>query len=222
MPLDIKQSFLEMQFLLPFLKGVGLGASLIMVIGAQNAYVLSQGFRKRHVFATAFVCSLCDAILIIIGIAGVGTLVASSPTFTQIASWGGTIFLLGYGLKAFYSAFSNRSLEAADPENQSTRLKTTLLTVLAISLLNPHVYLDTVVLLGSIGGQLPLGERIWFGAGAVCASILWFFSLGYGAKRLAPLFKKPMAWRILDGVTGGIMWVIAGSLVWSMFPDFLH
>ena len=211
-----------MQVLLPFLKGVGLGASLIIVIGAQNAYVLSQGFKKRSVFATAFVCSLCDATLIVIGIAGVGTLVASNPIFTQIASWGGTIFLFGYGLKAFYSAFSNRALEASENKEPSGGLKIAILTALAISLLNPHVYLDTVVLLGSIGGQLPLQERIWFGAGAVCASILWFFSLGYGAKRLAPLFKNPMAWRILDGVAGGIMWAVAGSLAWSILKNPLQ
>lgn len=204
-----------MSFLFPFLKGAGLGASLIIAIGAQNAYVLSQGIKQRFVWPTVIVCSLCDVVLIVIGIAGIGTVVASNPILTQTAAWGGALFLFGYGAKAFYFSFSNQSLDASDNEKQTANLKIAILTALAISLLNPHVYLDTVVLLGSIGGQLPPWERIWFGSGAACASLVWFFSLGFGAKWLAPLFKKPSAWRILDAFVGIIMWIIALSLVLS-------
>jgi len=198
---------------MPTLRGLALGASLIIAIGAQNAYVLSQGLRRQHVFAVALVCSLCDAALITLGVAGVGTIIASSQVLTQGAAWGGAAFLLWYGFGSFRSAFRRRAMDEVDAPQETARLGQTLLKTLAVSLLNPHVYLDTVVLIGSIGGQYAAAERPLFGLGAVTASFAWFFGLGYGAAVLTPLFRRPIAWRVLDTLIGCIMWAIAASLI---------
>lgn len=200
---------------MPYLRGLGLSASLIIAIGAQNAFVLAQGLRRQHVLAVALVCSLCDALLITLGVAGVGTVIASNQVLTQVAAWGGAAFLLWYGLSAFRLALKPRALDVSDAPIEARRLGQTLLKTLAVSLLNPHVYLDTVVLLGSIGGQYAAAERPLFALGAATASFVWFFGLGYGAAILTPLFRRPIAWRILDGVVGVIMWTIALGLVRS-------
>jgi L-lysine exporter family protein LysE/ArgO len=199
----------------PLLKGFSLGAGLIIAIGAQNAFVLRQGLKRLHVFATASVCTLCDAILILLGVNGLGTLIASFPALNAVTTWGGVLFLLVYGLRAFKGAIAPAPLEDYGVADQSESLYGTVLTALALSLLNPHVYLDTVVLLGSVGAQYPANSRIYFAAGAMLASAIWFFSLSYGAAWLMPLFKRRMAWRVLDGIVGCIMWVIAASLAWS-------
>ena len=194
-----------------FWQGLGLGAGLIIAIGAQNAFVLRQGLKKQHVFLAALVCTLCDAALITLGVAGFGTIVSSHPVLTNLAAWGGAIFLLIYGLRAFWSVFKAQGLE---PEGSVTlSRRDAVLTTLAVSLLNPHVYLDTVVLLGGIGGQFVGQHRVLYGVGAVTASSVWFFSLAYGATRLGPLFRRPLAWRILDAAIGLIMWSIAFALV---------
>ncbi len=196
-----------------FWQGLGLGFGLIVAIGAQNAFVLRQGLKHQGVFLTALICVLCDALLITLGVAGFGSFVSSHPILTAIAAWGGALFLFVYGLRAFVSALKPGQLEADTGEASSKH--SVLLTALAVSLLNPHVYLDTVVLLGSLGGQFSGAARTAFGAGAVTASSLWFFGLAYGATRLGPLFRRPSAWRILDLVIGLIMWGIAASLVWG-------
>ena len=188
-----------------------MGAGLIVAIGAQNAFVLRQGLQKRQVFITALVCVLCDAALIVLGVAGFGTLVSSSALLSAVAAWGGAVFLFVYGARAFRSAFRAGGLETQSGPILTRR--EAVLTTLAVSLLNPHVYLDTVVLLGSIGGQFRGGARAAFGAGAVTASTVWFFGLAYGAARLGPLFRRPLAWRVLDVVIGIVMWSIAASLV---------
>lgn len=203
------------QSLAPLLQGFGLGAGLIIAIGAQNAFVLRQGLRRLHVFVTALICTLCDATLIALGVAGFGTLIASTPLLTTLATWGGAAFLLVYGFRAFRSALLPTALDADAPVRQSTTLRSTVLAVLALSLLNPHVYLDTVVLVGSIDGQYPPRERMAFAIGAMLASCTWFFSLAYGAAWLAPLFRRPLAWRVLDVLIGCVMWTIAASLLWS-------
>ncbi len=194
-----------------FWQGLGLGAGLIIAIGAQNAFVLRQGLKKQHVFFTALVCTLCDAALITLGVAGFGSVVASYPVLTNLAAWGGAAFLFVYGWRAFLAVFKAAGLEAEGSATLSRR--DAVLTALAVSLLNPHVYLDTVVLLGGIGGQFGGQNRVLYGAGAVTASSVWFFSLAYGATRLGPLFRRPLSWRILDAVIGLIMWSIAFSLV---------
>jgi len=197
------------------LQGFALGASLIIAIGAQNAFVLRQGLKRVHVFLSASVCTLCDMVLITLGVAGLGTLISTNPILTQVATWGGAAFLLYYGFRSFRSAFKTNTLEAESAQGQPVRMRDTLVTLLAISLLNPHVYLDTVVLVGSIGAHYPENERIYFALGAMCASLVWFFGLAYGAAWLAPLFRRPMAWRILDALVGCVMWSIAGTLIWS-------
>lgn len=198
-------------------KGFFLSATLIIAIGAQNAFVLRQGLTRRHVFATALVCSLSDAFLISLGVAGAGAVFASSPLLTAIATWGGAIFLVVYGLRSFWSALRPNSLKAARGDSQPQTLRATILAALAFSYLNPHVYLDTVVLLGSIGANFPAVERPLFAIGAMSASFVWFFSLAYGAAWLAPLFRRPIVWQVLDVLIGLIMWAIAASLLIDFF-----
>jgi L-lysine exporter family protein LysE/ArgO len=200
-------------FIVAFAQGIGLGGGLIVAIGAQNAYVLRQGLRREFPFAVATVCFACDLALIGLGAGGFGSLVAAFPALTKVAAWGGAAFLAWYGLRALRSALKPGALEAdRGPAGTPSRGRA-VVTALALSLLNPHVYLDTVVLIGGIAGQYALAERPWFAAGAMSASFLWFYGLVVGARWLAPLFKKPVAWRILDLLIAAVMWSIALSLL---------
>lgn len=199
----------------PLVQGFGLGAALIIAIGAQNAFVLQQGLKQRHVFATALICTVCDALLIVLGVAGLGTIISHSQTLTAIATWGGVLFLLVYGLRSFRSALRPASLDENESTLEGSTLRGTILAVLGVSLLNPHVYLDTVVLVGSVGARHAGAGRMAFAAGAALASFTWFFGLAYGSAWLAPLFRRPAAWRILDLAVGAIMWAIAASLAWG-------
>ena len=192
------------------LAGFALGFSLILAIGAQNAFVLRQGLRRAHVFWTCLVCALSDAVLIALGVAGFGALAEGWPWFAVAMRWGGAAFLIWYGARSLRAALAGgAALRAA--RDEATSLRRTLLTVLAFTWLNPHVYLDTVVLIGSISAQY--AERLAFGLGAVLASFTFFFGLGYGARLLAPVFARPAAWRVLDAVIGLTMWAIAASLL---------
>jgi L-lysine exporter family protein LysE/ArgO len=196
--------------------GFALGLSLIMAIGAQNAFVLRQGLQRQHVFAVAAICALIDATLISLGAGGFGAIVSSHPTITAVAAWGGVAFLVVYGGRSFLAALHPGSLDSrGTPAEKDTSLRAIVSATLAVSLLNPHVYLDTVVLLGSVAAQYPAGVRAFFALGAMSASAVWFFSLAYGARLLAPLFARPIAWRVLDVLIGCIMWWIAGSLAWG-------
>ncbi len=205
--------------MLPFLQGIGIGGGLIIAIGAQNAFVLSQGVRRNFPIQTAAVCSLCDATLILLGVTGVGSLVATNPILIQFASWFGALFLICYGARSFRSAIQGGSLDASAEAIPSRRKL--LLATLALTLLNPHVYLDTIVLVGGFSGQLSQTERYLFGAGAMTASVIWFFSLSLGAVLLAPLFRKPIAWRLLDGFVCLTMWGIAISLLWPKLQLYI-
>jgi L-lysine exporter family protein LysE/ArgO len=196
-----------------WIKGFTLGASLIIAIGSQNAFVLRQGLRREHVLTICSICFICDALLILLGVGGFGTLVASSPNLMTLARWGGALFLFIYGLRSFRSAFKPGTMQVETEDNPASCLKWAILTTLALTLLNPHVYLDTVVLLGSIAGQLSEKNRPIFAIGAVSASMVWFYGLGYGARLLTPLFRKQISWKILDTLIGFIMWAIAASLV---------
>ena len=196
-----------------FLKGLGIGASLIIAIGAQNAFVLRQGLLRQHVFTCALICTLCDMVLIYAGVAGVGALITAAPNLLVFAKWGGAAFLIIYGARSAWAAFHSGGMAAKDEVPRSHLA--TIVAALSFSLLNPHVYLDTVVLLGAVGGQQPENARGVFAAGAMTASTLWFFGLAYGARLLAPLFAKPIAWRILDGVIALVVWLIALSLLLS-------
>lgn len=194
-------------------QGFTLGAGLIVAIGAQNAFVLRQGLVRRHVLPLVLFCGVSDAILIAAGSAGFGGLVASSPLLLRIAAFGGAAFLGAYGLRAFRSAFKPQSLSAEGAANLP--LGRALATVAAFTFLNPHVYLDTVVLLGGIAGRYPIDQRAWFAGGAMMSSFTWFAALGYGARLLAPLFAKPVAWRVLDTLIGVVMTLLALSLLLS-------
>jgi L-lysine exporter family protein LysE/ArgO len=198
--------------MLAFFQGMGVGGGLIMAIGAQNAFVLSQGVRRNYPLQTALVCSVCDAALILVGISGVGALVASNPQLAQLATWFGALFLLWYGSRSLRSALQGNALTTTD--QQSLSRGQLLLATLALTFLNPHVYLDTVVLIGSISSHLSLSERYLFGAGAASASLVWFICLSVGAGLLAPLFRKPAAWRYLDSLVCLTMWSIAVTLLW--------
>ncbi|MEM9031129.1 MAG: LysE/ArgO family amino acid transporter [Pseudomonadota bacterium] len=196
-----------------WLAGFGLAFGLILAIGAQNAFVLRQGLRREHVFWVVLACALSDAVLIVAGVAGFGWIAEAAPWLRPVMTWGGAAFLFAYGFLSFRRALgSAQSLEAA--RGGGARLRPTLLTCFALTWLNPHVYLDTLVLIGSVSTDYgPM--RPAFGAGAVTASFTFFFSLGYGARLLAPVFAKPRSWRILDAGIGVVMWVIALSLVLS-------
>ena len=193
-----------------FLPGFALSLTLIMAIGAQNAFVLRQGLRREHVLPVCLVCAASDAILITAGVAGFGALAEAAPWFGPLMRYGGAAFLLWYGWRNAVSAW--RGGEALEAEGQATRsLGKAILTLLALTWLNPHVYLDTLVLLGSLSAQYP--DRFIFGLGAVSASFIFFLSLGYGARLLAPLFAKPRSWQVLDGVIALTMWAIAVKLL---------
>ena len=205
-----------MTMLTSVIQGFTLGASLIIAIGSQNAFVLRQGLKKEHVLVICTICFLCDAFLILLGVGGFGKLVASSQSLMLIARWGGALFLFCYGLRSFRSATKNQVLSVDATEGLDSGLIWAIATTLALTLLNPHVYLDTVVLLGSIAGQFPEQERPAFAAGAALASMVWFYGLGYGARMLAPLFQQQLSWKILDMLIGIIMWGIAGGLIWPV------
>jgi L-lysine exporter family protein LysE/ArgO len=198
-----------------FLSGLGTGLGLIIAIGTQNAYVLKQGILRNHPFVIALICSVIDALLISAGVSGLGILITSSPILLNIAHYGGAAFLIYYGIKSFLAVFKTESLDI-DLKEKSTGLKHTAMTVIALSLLNPHLYIDTCVLIGTIGAQFPEIERSYFTIGAISASFIWFFSLSYGAALLVPLFKKPVAWKILDFIIAIVMWSIAASLILLM------
>jgi L-lysine exporter family protein LysE/ArgO len=200
----------------PLLQGLGTSAGLIIAIGAQNAFVLKQGILKNHVFVTVFLCAVIDALLITFGVGGFGRLLVSSSLLLNVARWGGAAFLLYYGFRSFRAVFKTESLTFKIGKDDRPNLKQTIITTLALSLLNPHVYLDTVILVGSIGAQFPSSERPFFAIGAIAASFIWFFSMGFGARLLGPLFQKPIAWKILDFLIGCVMWLIALMLIFGL------
>ena len=194
-----------------FLSGLTLGLGLIIAIGAQNAFVLRQGLKREHVFWVCLVCALSDAVLIAAGVAGFGFIVQQMPWLIEALRSGGALFLALYGVRSLVAAFrSSETLEAA--ASGAGSLKAAVLTCLAFTWLNPHVYLDTVVLLGSISTQFG-AEKPLFALGAMTGSFAFFFGLGYGAQLLRPLFASVTAWRLLDGATALVMFVIAGKLL---------
>ncbi|WP_232063528.1 LysE/ArgO family amino acid transporter [Undibacterium sp. YM2] len=194
------------------LKGMGMSAGLIMAIGSQNAHVLRMGLRKQHVGLTVMICIACEMLLILAGVAGIGGMINSQPVLLTIARWGGAAFLVWYGVRSLRAAASQQSLVAEAGELSLTADKAAL-AVLGATLLNPHTYLDTVVLLGAIGGQQPGNGKYWFAVGAVLNATIWFAALGFGARLLAPWFAKPMAWRVLDSLVGIVMLMLALNLM---------
>jgi L-lysine exporter family protein LysE/ArgO len=193
------------------LAGLGLGLSLIVAIGAQNAFVLRQGLRLEHVGAVVAVCAASDAVLICAGVLGAGALLLAHPDLLTAVCFGGAAFLLTYGVLAARRALRPADVLAADASGVRTGLAVTVLTCLALTWLNPHVYLDTVVLLGSLSATHG-GDRWWFGVGAATGSVLWFAALGFGARLLRPVFARPAAWRVLDVLIAVVMTTLGVSL----------
>ncbi|WP_026756349.1 LysE/ArgO family amino acid transporter [Sediminimonas qiaohouensis] len=193
-----------------FVAGFGLGISLILAIGAQNAFVLRHGIRREHVLAVVMTCAVSDAILIAAGVAGFGALAQAVPWLEPVMRWGGAAFLGVYGVRAFWAAW--RGGEVLSVRNGGAQgARTVVLTCLMLTWANPHVYLDTVVLLGSVSAQYE--SHSGFALGAMLASFVFFFGLGYGARLLAPFFARPNAWRALDLGVGAVMWAIAIALL---------
>jgi L-lysine exporter family protein LysE/ArgO len=196
----------------PLVFGFIASFTLIAAIGAQNAFVLRQGIRREHVLPVVALCTASDIVLISAGIAGVGALISAHPSALNIAKFGGALFLVGYGLLAARRAWRPSSLNPS--QKAPARLIEVLVTCAALTFLNPHVYLDTVVLLGALANE-HRDQRWLFGVGAVTASAVWFFGLGLGARRLAGLFASPLTWRILDGLIAVMMLGLGVSLALS-------
>ena len=194
-----------------FLQGMGVGAGLIIAIGAQNVFVLSQGIQKQYHWLIALICSMSDVLLIFAGVAGVGRFVAGNHALQTGAAWLGALFLGWYGLRALVRAAGDTSLQRRTGTDANLRI--IVVTALALTFLNPHVYIDTILLLGSIGGQYQAGDRYLFALGASLSSIVWFFALSFGGALLAPIFQHHISWKILNVLVCASMWLIAAQLI---------
>ncbi len=192
------------------LAGFALGATLIIAIGAQNAFILRQGLKREHVFILCLICALADALLIAAGVAGLGTLIQQVPVLLTAITLGGAIFLFVYGAMAFRRALHPDALKAG--AGAALPLKQAISICLAFTFLNPHVYLDTVLLLGGLSARYEGVDRLAYGLGACLSSFAWFFTLGYGARMLAPVFARPRSWQVLDIAIGLVMWALAAKL----------
>jgi L-lysine exporter family protein LysE/ArgO len=190
------------------------GLSLIIAIGAQNAFVIRQGLTKKYVLLTVFICAISDALLIALGASGLGALIKSNENVLEFVRWFGVIYLLWFAFKSARFAFKKASLNSAG--EASGDIKSVVLTVLALTLLNPHVYLDTVILLGSISNQFG-SDKWFFVTGAIIASFLWFTSIGFGAKSASRFMSRPIFWKILDSLIAAIMLSIAAFLAFYNF-----
>lgn len=205
--LPVTSTVTAAQALPPFIQGLVLSLGLIVAIGAQNAFVLRQGLRREHIGAVVLFCALADALLITAGVLGMGQAIGERPGLARAMALAGAVFLAVYGWRAWQRARQPQQLQAA--AGGGAPLATVLAQAAAFTLLNPHVYLDTVLLVGSIGAQQPAALRAWFIAGAAAASVLWFSALGFGARWLAPWFARPRAWQVLDGLIALTMVVMA-------------
>lgn len=190
--------------------GMAVSLSLIVAIGAQNAFVLKQGLKKQAVFMVCLLCAGSDAILILSGVYGFGGLIQRYPAVVTLASYLGAIFLIGYGLRNLYQAMTQSQVLLASGDDGQSYPRIALMT-LAFTWLNPHVYLDTVVLLGTVSAKF--SQPLFFALGAISSSVMFFFALGYGARLLQPIFSRPQAWQVLDIVIGVMMIVLAIGLL---------
>jgi L-lysine exporter family protein LysE/ArgO len=204
-----------------FTTGFALSATLIIAIGAQNAFVLRQGIRKEHVAPIVAFCAVADLLLIGVGVAGLAGILGDSPTLVALLTIAGSAFLVWYGIRALQRALLPQSLRAA-AGNEPLSLGNAMAQAAGFTLLNPHVYLDTVLLMGSIGTRQPPDMRIWFVGGAACASGVWFTTLGFGARLLAPIFARPRAWQVLDTLVGLTMLILAVVLIRQGIAGLQH
>ena len=199
--------------LISFIKGFVTTAGLITVIGMQNIFVLKQGLMKSHVLLVILMCCAIDSLLVTVGVNGIGKLIITVPYLLHITKYGGAIFLFCYGCKAFIDAYRGEMEMKINDRHYAQSVTKVMLTLLAVSFLNPHTYLDTMVIIGSVGAHLANGQQIFFIIGATCASLVWFILLCYDARFLSPYFQKREVWRIFNIFIGLTMWVIALSLV---------
>jgi L-lysine exporter family protein LysE/ArgO len=195
-----------------FLPGFFAGLGLIVAIGAQNAFVIRQGLSRQHVFVVVAICAIADATLIALGIAGLGAIIQGLPWLLEGVRWFGVAYLTWFGIKSIRSAFKNEAMDTSGA--QTTSLKKMVLAVLGFTFLNPHVYLDTVILLGSISNQFA-DDRWIFGFGAMTASIVWFSAIGFGARAASRFMSKPIFWRVLDSLIAFVMFFIAFYLAFA-------
>jgi len=198
-----------------FVNGLLLGAGLIIAIGAQNLFVLRQGMARDQVFIVCLLSSVIDASLILAGAIGLGSLIASMPWLVPWASWGGALFLVGFGLLAVYRVIWPKPLGLSENGAIVSSARKAVMLTLAFGFLNPHVYLDTVILLGSIAASYDIDLRLYFVAGAILASFLWFFSVGYAARLLSPLLRTKTGARFLDALVATMMFLVAANLIWD-------
>ncbi len=199
-----------------FTTGFALSATLIIAIGAQNAFVLRQGLRREHVLIIVAFCALADLILISAGVAGVAQVLGQAPRLTLALTAGGTLFLAWYGIRALIRAQNASSMNVAEGTSRIS-LQRAVAQAAGFTFLNPHVYLDTVLLMGSIGARQPSDLRLWFVGGAAAASGAWFTALGFGARLLRPVFRTPRSWQVLDTLVGITMLALAGSLLIKLY-----
>ncbi len=200
--------------MLAYFSGLLAGLSLIIAIGAQNAFVIRQGLTKKYVLFVVTICAISDVALIVAGVAGLGALINAQPVALEVIRWAGVAYLLWFAIKSVRAALGTNQMDATGAP--SANLKTTVLTVLAMTWLNPHVYLDTVVFLGAIANQFTQ-DRWWFAAGASTGSILWFVSLGFGAVAASRFMSKPLFWKILDSLIAAVMVTLAITLATMSF-----
>jgi len=200
--------------MIAFLPGLFTGLSLIIAIGAQNAFVIRQGLAKSHVFLVVAICAVSDAVLIFLGTGGLGTLIQSQPQLLEVIRWFGVGYLSWFGIKSIRSAFRSQKLTTGTDTSQSA--KVAVLSVLGFTFLNPHVYLDTVILVGSIANQFE-GNRWFFALGASVGSVLWFSAIGYGAQAASRFMSRPVFWKVLDIIIAIVMFTVAFFLAFYQF-----
>lgn len=204
------------------LKGFTLGLSMIIPIGAQNAMVLNQGINRNHHLVVATICALADILLVTLGVLGGSFILASNNLMFNILTWGGILFLVGYGISSFKAALLLTNDESTQPPPTYKSLKIVVFSALAVTFLNPHVYIDTVMVLGSVGGQFKTIDQFYFIGGTITASIVWFFSLAVAAAKLSHILARPKVKRIIDIGIAIIMWIIAASLFERWFDRFFN
>lgn len=200
--------------MIAFVPGFFVSLSLIVAIGAQNAFVIRQGLTRKHVFAVVAICAIADATLIAFGIAGLGAAISSLPWLLEAIRWFGVVYLSWFGIRSFRSALKTQSMDTG--AGQSNTLKSVILSVLGFTFLNPHVYLDTVILVGSVANQFG-ADKWFFGFGAMLASLIWFTAIGYGSRAASRWMTKPIFWKVLDFVIAGIMFSVALMLAFFKF-----
>ncbi|MGB0833873.1 MAG: LysE/ArgO family amino acid transporter [Psychrobium sp.] len=202
------------------IKGFTLGLSMIVPIGAQNAMILNQGINRNHHLLAAALCAFYDILLISIGIMGGSLILNSSDTMFTLLTWGGILFLIGYGASAYQAAFSEQTTDSGQKRSAHKSIKVIILTSLVVTFLNPHAYIDTVMVIGSVGGQFEGVNKYYFMAGAMAASLVWFFTLASGAAKLSHLLARPKVKQGIDLAIAAIMWIIAASLFQSWIERF--